>query len=129
MKKIMFYLLNWTWGLPQNLAGLAVFLYCKIVKHNPTYMQSNGIALTNWNSAAGLSLGMFVFVDKIASQDTIKHEFGHTLQNLIFGWTWLIFFGLPSLIWAGIYKKRFKHDYYWFYTERFADYLGNVQRG
>ncbi len=128
MKKIIFYFLNWTWALPQNILGLIVFIYLKC-KRNYTYVQPNGVVLTNWDSTAGLSLGMFVFVDKIASDNTIKHEFGHTLQSLIFGWSWLIIFGLPSLIWASVYKVSFKRDYYAFYTEKFADRLGGVTRG
>ena len=128
MQKILFYIVNWTWGLPQNLIGFVVFLWLKLYKSAPTYMQSNGVALTNWERSAGLSLGMFNFVGKIASQDTIKHEYGHTLQSMIFGWLWLFIFGIPSLIWAGVYRVHFKHSYYWFYTEKSADYLGGVER-
>ena len=128
MRKILFYLINWTWALPQNLIGLVIWLWLKR-KYYPFYMQSNGILLTNWQSKAGLSLGMFVFVHRSATQDDIKHEFGHTVQSLIFGWLWPIIFGLPSLIWAGLYKCGTKPSYYRFYTEKFADYLGGVHRG
>lgn len=126
-KKILFYLVNWIWAFPQSFLGLFVFLYCKC-KCNNTNILSNGIILTNWDSTAGLSLGMFVFVNPKADYDTIKHETGHTVQSLIFGWLWLILFGIPSLIWAGIHKPTSIKSYYWFYTEKLADYLGKVDR-
>lgn len=126
MKKAVFYIINFLWALPQNLLGLIVFLWTKMRRY-PTYIQSNGIILTNWQSYAGLSLGIFNFTHRHANDNTLKHEYGHTLQSVACGPLWLVVFGLPSLIWAGVHKFS-KKSYYDFYTEKLADKLSGVHR-
>jgi hypothetical protein len=63
--------------------------------------------------------------------DYIAHEYGHTIQSHKLGLVYLLVIGLPSLIWAGCFEKyRKKHgvSYYSFYTEKWADKLGGVER-
>jgi len=54
---------------------------------------------------------------------------GHTVQSVILGPLFLPVIGLPSLLWAGLpvfrkYRERRSVSYYWLYTERWANFLG-----
>lgn len=79
----------------------------------------------------GLSLGKYIFVPFDFDCKYLHHEYGHSMQSEILGWFYLPFIGLPSLIWARCfegYRKRKGVSYYAFYTERWADKLGGVER-
>ncbi|MDR0751575.1 MAG: hypothetical protein LBF12_03175 [Christensenellaceae bacterium] len=64
----------------------------------------------------------------IQTSDTRIHEFGHTIQSLILGPFYLLIIGIPSFVWCN--SKRFIElrktgvSYFSFYTERWANYLG-----
>lgn len=88
--------------------------------------------MTYWKLTSGLTLGNFIFINSLAGQKTLDHEYGHTLQSVILGPLWLIVIGLPSIIWCGAfarYREKTNTDYYAFYTEKWADKLGKVKRG
>lgn len=140
LKKILLFIVNITWCLPQNLLGLCVYLWALfsgILRGKRTVNGKIEISVNDWALPLGsLSLGEFRFichyVDSERREDTIYHEFGHTIQSYIFGPLFLIIFGLPSIIWANFFSAyRIKHniDYDSFYTEKFATYLGNKFRG
>lgn len=116
------------WCLPQNIVGLFVLIFTKIQKAKTS--KYNGAFLTFWKYNSGVSLGWFVFVPKQASENFIKHEYGHYRDSNRFGPLYLFVIGLPSLCWALSFKKyRIKHNksYYDFYTERRANKLGGVE--
>ena len=130
LKEILLYI----WQLPQNLLGLIIILFMKpyISKEkyrDITYIVSNKMS-------GGISLGNYIILseshkDKVISQKTWNHEWGHTRDSRIFGPLYLIIIGLPSLIWASIYGKLIpytKNGYYKFYTEKRADRFGGVER-
>ena len=57
------------------------------------------------------------------------HEYGHSIQSLILGPLYLIIIGIPSTLWGflpSLSAKRKKHhiSYFIFYTERWANLLG-----
>ena len=129
------------WELPQTLLGLIVFLFNVFVLKSPNGVKNlflneertvwKSIDYTAWKFNSGLSLGQFVFVNIRASNNTLLHEDGHTQQSRLLGWLYLPVIGLPSFVWACLYKipainKRW--SYYDFYTERTADKLGGVRR-
>lgn len=123
MKKALFYIVQWTWGIIQNLIGLVLFL-CLIGRRHRTF---HGAVVTTWKLGSSLSLGMFVFTARPYDLRLIQHEYGHTVQSLILGPIWSFVIGLPSLIWCGCFEKwREKKgvDYYSFYTESWANKLG-----
>jgi hypothetical protein len=81
------------------------------------------------NKHGSISLGNFIFVSNIKDLETIKHEYGHTLQSYQLGWLYLIVIGIPSLFWAAFgkkYRKKRNKSYYDFYTERWANKLGGI---
>ena len=119
-------ILKYIWQLPQNIIGLIMSLHYRR-KGYKTLVYNDGL-ITYWDSHAGLSLGKYIFVNELASNFTIKHEYGHTKQSLILGWLYLLVIGLPSLIWCNCFENyRRKHNvsYYDFYTERWANELAD----
>lgn len=139
-----------TWGFPQTFAGACVFL---THARKPHFLH-HGALVTVWKPRYGLSLGPFVFMnatsdvaDSSAAEETspppfveyvpgkllndrlLVHEYGHTVQSLILGPLYLPVIGLPSAIWLN--TPRFSNrrhnaqsSYYAFYTERWANRLG-----
>ena len=81
-----------------------------------------------------MGLGMFIFISESAMTDehrefTLMHEYGHTVQSIILGPLFLPVIGLPSLLWAGLpvfrkFREKRSLSYYWLYTERWANFLG-----
>lgn len=129
------------WELPQTLLGLIVFLFNFFVLKSPNMIKNvffneertvwKSIDYTAWKFNSGLSLGQFIFVNIRASNNTLLHEDGHTQQSRLLGWLYLPVIGLPSFIWACLYKipainKRW--SYYDFFSEKWADKLGGVRR-
>ncbi len=130
MKLFFYYLLQWTWGLPQNLVGLTLWLFCK-GNRLPRY---HGAAVKRWGILGSAGIGMFIFLDKDADRPTVVHEYGHSIQSIILGPLFLFVIGLPSLLWAGLpqarrYRQRRSRSYYWFYPERWANTLGAYATG
>lgn len=127
MKVFLYRLAQLTWGLPQSLGGLILYLK---YRNSPHHIYKGSI-VTNWPKRGGISLGMFTFIEnKDGRQEYIKrHEYGHTIQSLILGPLYLIVVGIPSFIWANIpyfiNKRKRKHiAYNSFIVEKTADKLG-----
>lgn len=96
-----------------------------------------------------MSLGMFVFVtkepyfyDKLKDEYSLEelsgrllvHEYGHTIQSLILGPLYLIVMGIPSTLWGflpSLQRKRKEEglSYFAFFTEKWANYLGEKATG
>ena len=81
-----------------------------------------------------VSLGEFIFLAPFDRDDEemLKHEMGHRAQSRLLGWLYLPVIGLPSIIWNicfRVYRERRGISYYAFYTEKWADRLGGVERG
>ena len=118
------------WGFPQTIAGGATFLAFARNRH----FLYHGAVVTTWKYRAGLSLGPFIFLNERtghADDRLLVHEYGHTIQSLILGPLYLPIIGLPSLVW--LRTPRFANrrhaqalSYYSFYTERWANHLGEL---
>lgn len=125
MKKILFYLLTFTYCLLQTLIGVFVYLFNIKKKH----YKFHGSIITEWNSEGSVSFGLFIFVNKYDHTEKLrKHEYGHTIQSLILGPLWIFVIGLPSLIWCSCfekYRRKNNVDYYSFYTESWANKLSD----
>lgn len=132
---IVYYVLQWTWGIVQNIAGLVLF--CANINKN--HYRFNGAVVTEWHYRRGsVGLGMFIFVsvprngaDPAALEKVTRHEYGHTLQSIILGPLFFPVIGLPSLLWCALpcfkkYRKRNGVSYYRFYTERWANRLAKI---
>ncbi len=118
----MIQLLLWLWQMPQNILGeILAFCYggstsfCRTGKYNRVAVVSSD------RMRGGISLGNVVILPVFFSQKTLRHELGHCRQSLYLGWLYLVVVGLPSIVHAALHRKG---DYYHFWTERWANRLG-----
>lgn len=117
--------------LPQNLIGFLLYLYYTDYEQM-RYVGRNDVVVTRSSKMrGGISLGQYVIVSRRAGAETVCRELGHCKQSQILGWLYLIVIGLPSIIWAALYgipKIRERWSYYDFYTEHWANELGDVSK-
>lgn len=142
MKKALYWIWQWTWGLPQSLLGLAIYLRWR---HRPHFGYHGALA-TIWGARGGMSLGMFIFIPAPENQSArpdapapgtrarfnhvLFHEYGHTLQSLLLGPLYLLVIGLPSFLWCNLPPlRRMRREkgipYDSFYVERWATACGD----
>ena len=118
-------LLLWIWCFPQMLVGYLVKIFTKARKVDNYYEYDVPFG--------SISLGEYVFIcpAHYDDGDTLKHEYGHTLQSRYLGWLYLPVIAIPSIVWAGCFdwlRRKRGISYYSFYTEKWADELGGVKR-
>lgn len=109
------------WQLPQEILGFILSRGCR-------KEDRNGISYYLWNFPGSISLGDFRILQ---DESVLYHEYGHSVQSRMLGPFYLIVIGLPSLIWCTLrtYTTLFHDkDYLSFYTERWAERLGNKYR-
>ena len=125
MKRFIYLLIQFTWGLGQTAIGFMFFL---IHIARPHRIYRNAIE-TQWkNPYAGLSLGPFIFVpttdDKEYQNGARIHEYGHTFQSLVLGPLYAIV-GVISVGWGSVIfpilkgTKKYKDVKY---TKCFVEY-------
>lgn len=119
-------MLLFIWQAPQEIIGFIFIVFFfgwrKIVDMSD-YKTSYVFYIDKF--PGGMSLGRFIFINPF-ERDLILHEWGHSIQSMIFGPLYLIVIGLPSLVWALLYKSSWKKSYYWFWCEKWANKLGGV---
>ncbi|MBQ8515658.1 MAG: hypothetical protein IJ496_09705 [Ruminococcus sp.] len=127
MSRILYILVQCTWGFPQTLLGGIIFL---LNRHSRPYLY-HGAVVSHWRSHLSASIGPFVFISRqhVSSRRLLVHEYGHTLQSLLLGPLYLPLIGLPSMLWMLLpcFRKmrRKRHiSYYSFYTESWANRWG-----
>ena len=129
IRRILWWAWQWTWGLPQNLAGAAV---CLCLRRAPRE-RYRGVLVTYWPFSSCLSLGGFVFMSS-RSRKLLVHEYGHSVRSALFGPLYLPLMALPSVLWFRLppckaYRRHRRLSYYRFYTEALANYLGERMTG
>ncbi|MCQ2427889.1 MAG: hypothetical protein MJ137_05750 [Clostridia bacterium] len=134
---IPYLIIQFSWGIIQNLAGAAIFVYLHL-RHPGTPSFGYGFSVvTPWRLNSCLGLGIFIFADrtvKEADDPILVHEYGHNIQSLILGPLFMPVIGIPSMLWCGLKPfhrlRRKKHiSYYSFYTEKWANALGKTVTG
>ncbi len=127
--RALFVLAQCTWGALQTIVGLCVFLP-NIARPHRLY---RGAVVTEWRMLSSVSLGLFIFVSPQPTEDASRrllvHEYGHAVQSLMLGPLYLFAVGIPSATWASLpplrrMRQKRRVSYYSFYTERWADRLG-----
>ena len=132
----VFYMLQWTWGLPVNLIGLIAFLICQLRGRRTEKFGYAYIAYVPWK-AGGLTLGLFIFMredhpNEMWTYNTRIHEYGHTWQTLTLGVFYWLVIAIPSFVWCNFfegYRKKNNKSYYVFYPETWANYAGQKATG
>jgi len=137
-KKILYIVCQWTWGIAQNIIGLAIFLALINNRHS-TY---KGALVTHWKLSSCMGCGMFIFMgghgsyqyskvnDLKVDFETLIHEYGHTIQSIILGPLFIPVIAIPSLMWASLpclirFRRKRGLSYYWLYCEKWANILGD----
>ncbi len=120
-------ILKYIWQLPQNIIALIYLGYLIAEKQIPAVEAYKGAKVYTKYSSGSVTLGNYIFVSSRATENTIKHEWGHTRQSLLLGPLYLIIIGIPSILWAMTHRTIAPDkSYNWFYTEAWADKLGDV---
>ena len=132
--RALYWLVQWTWGLPQNLLGgiLAAGLLIARPEFAHDLRFFHGALVVRWPLRSSMALGIFIFFGQTGHPDAdaiLVHEYGHTIQSCILGPLYLPVIGLPSLIWAwwpSLRRDRAagKRNYFTFYTEKWANRCG-----
>lgn len=113
------------WELPQSILAL----FCYLLYGEKEVKKYKSCYVIKCRKIAGVSLGRFIFLnDYYDNENIIKHEYGHAIQSLIFGWLYLVVIGFFSWGNTHIWRSYWygKKDYYSLYPERWADILGNT---
>lgn len=97
MNNRLYYILSFTWGLPLTLCGLLVALSLMAAGHCPKRF------LWGWcfevgKRWGGLNLGIVILCEKGASDRLKSHEFGHSLQNCLWGFFTPFVVHIPSAV-------------------------------
>ena len=125
--RVLFYALQFTWGLSVNLIGLLAFFCCR--RRFPSGRFHNSIVTHLPGNCGGLSLGIFIFLGAQEDRALCAHEYGHTAQCLFLGPLYWIVIVLPSVIWfhcfAG-YREKHGIPYDALYCERWATAWGKL---
>lgn len=134
VKRLLYTLLQCTWGIAQTIAGAAMFLVLIGRKH----FIYRGCVATVWKRRDSASVGIFIFVSETLCgrlrDEIIVHEYGHTVQSVILGPLYPFVISIPSAVWCLTPKfVRMRQEkgisYYSFYTERWANRLGSRVTG
>lgn len=111
MNKKAFVLLSFTWGLPMTLCGILVALFLIGAGHRPKRF------LWGWcfeigEGWGGFNLGVVFLCQKGASDNLKCHEFGHAIQNCMWGALMPFAVHLPSAAryWSREWKAAHGED-------------------
>ena len=120
------------WMLPQNIIGFLFWVILKLSKNITNifpYKECVVFRFKGFSFISGGSLGRYIFIREYHSLKTVKHEYGHYRQGVIFGPTYFIFIGVPSVFnnIRGRLDKEFNLRYYSVYPEKWANKLGGVE--
>lgn len=130
--KLLFYAIQFTWGLSVNLAGLLLFLCCKGARQGKF---CNSVVTYLPGDHGGLSLGIFIFLsvqNAHQHRNLCAHEYGHTIQCLFLGPLYWFVVAIPSAIWYHFFtnfRKRRQIPYDRLYCEQWATAWGQKWSG
>ena len=130
LRNILLYL----WQLPQNLCGLLLVAFLPTMVpidiRGEAHRLPSSLLFISDRMKGGVTLGRYIALntDLFTDYTTWYHERGHSIQSMILGPLYLVVIGIPSLLWAAWWNPKRSMDYYWFYTEKWADKLGGVKR-
>jgi hypothetical protein len=127
MKRFLYYFWSATWNCISTFIGIFIVLALLITGHRPHMFGPTICFKLNQQWSGGFSMS-FVTVTSgdCESYDMLAHEYGHSLQGLVFGPLMLFIISIPSAIrywyrsWyyekygADAYFKLTRYDSIWF---------------
>lgn len=118
------------WQLPQSIIGWLMLLYF-IVVGKVRYINYvwDAFIFEASDMSGSISLGTIIICDEYGAKhpEIIQHELGHVKWSKYTGPLYLLIIGIPSILWAALYKKLGYKNYYQFYTEATANKAGYVE--
>lgn len=96
-KQTVFFVLSLLWGFPMTLIG-AVVAFALILAGRKPERHGWSWYFTVGKNWGGVSLGCVFLVDNSGNQHAKNHEFGHALQNAMFGPFMPFLVGIPSAV-------------------------------
>lgn len=129
MKKIIFWLIQLSWGLLENIIGFLIFIVLIISGNKPKkFHQTVYFEIgKNWG---GFNMGFCTVANKNPSKHLLQHEHGHFIQTFYFG-PFMIFIQIASFsrYWLRVLQRKKgkdlkPYDSIWF--EGQATRLGNI---
>lgn len=135
--RFLYWLLQLTWGILQNLLGLFLWLILTVLKPCRKRFVYHGAFVSQWRLKFSMGLGLFIFYGHEGAPDAAEvlvHEYGHTIQSVILGPLFVLVIGIPSLCWAFLpcfVRMRKKRNIYYLdaYCESWANRLGEAVTG
>lgn len=133
VRKILFYFWHFTYAILQNIMGLVMLAVYKAKGSESEWYHNALITYIDKKNFGGVSLGMFIFINKNVQGDRRHdmriHEYGHTIQSLILGPLFLVIIAIPSAIWCNLpvfvkLRKEKNVSYYWLYCEGWSNLCG-----
>ena len=137
IKMALFYLLQWTWALSQNIVGGIGFLLLR-KKYRWERFHGSIVTYVDKKGFGGVSIGMFIFMSAGRNEgwahDTRIHELGHCVQSILLGPLYWVVVGLPSITWCNLppivrWRKEKDVSYYALYCEGWANVWGAAWSG
>lgn len=127
---VIYYILNFTWGLLLTLVGFLLMLILLPFGRVKRYGYILYLELRK-DFGAGFSIGTVFFTGPRPGMILKEHEFGHTVQNAILGPFMLILVAIPSML--RFWYRRFlyshgkypKHEYDAVWFEGTATSIGH----
>ena len=126
------------WELPQNIIGAFLFIFFGVFSDSVIFDDDDSLEMYSPMMRGAISLGVFqIYADKYLGNRAKyvelvrKHEEGHRKQSKMLGPLYLPVIFIPSLVWDFLHshvRELWTKDYYSFYTEKWADRLGDVKR-
>lgn len=125
IKRILFYLLSFTWGGILSMIGLIMMIPFIITKRFGTYHgRIYGIFPERFGQNWGFEMGCFFFVaENMKDNEYIKrHECGHGLQNVLMGpfqiiiqiWSMLRYWYRELMFYRKHKQPKTSYDSIWF---------------
>ena len=105
MKKFWYYFLSWTWGIIMSAIGFIIASVCFGLGYE-CKMHAGAFCFEIGGNWGGISFGCFFFCGTGSSKHTKDHEFGHSLQNCLWGPLFPFVIGLPSVIRCAVYNSN-----------------------
>ena len=124
--------LNVLWQLPQYLISLVVLGWFKMTgkvvgKRYVTggLAKYSSVYFIKSDQKSAFSMGELIFIlngykDVFALNKAIRHEYGHAIQSVKWGWLYLLVIGIPSLLITGVAPGVAKRCYFETNAEKLA---------
>lgn len=120
---LIFYIIQFTWGIVTNIIGMIVAIAMLITLHKPHRFGPSIYFELKCMENSGFELGIFFLIGTNTSNHVKYHEAGHGIQNMFLGPLFPFLVAIPSFIryWyrefkyykKGLYPKT-KYDDIWF---------------